>query len=124
MNLEVIVQFLSYDGSASNDPADAIKIKSRVQETAITDISRQQLQIADSVTNQTVAVPASNSEYLLIFTDRDISVVINAGDPITLKTRANGTKTPVLYLRGPISTLTVSNASGATANVDFVMANK
>lgn len=124
-NLDIIFDLLSYEGRPTNDPADAIKLKAKLNETAIASISRQQIQIADSVTDQAVTLPDPNSDYLIILTDRDVSIKLSGGSTaLPLKTRANGTKTLVFYIRGPVTGLTVSNASGASANIDIIIANK
>ncbi len=125
ITLNVILDILAYEGSPTNDPADAEKIKNTVNETTVTSTTRYKLQVADSVTDQAVALPDPSSDYLVILTDRDISIKINGSTTaLVLKTRANGKKTFVYYTKGPISALTVSNASGAVANIDILVANK
>lgn len=124
-NLDIVLSLLSYEGAATNDPANGIKIKNKIQETEITDISLQQIKVADSTTDQAITLPAANSDYLIILADRDISIKLNgSADPVALKARANGTKTLMFYTRGLITSLSLSNSSGALVNVDILIANK
>lgn len=124
-NLGIIIEILSYSGPASNDPSDSCKIKNRTEDTNITDFSRIQTQIADGTTDQTISVPDSNFEYLAVFTDQEVSIKLNSGsESITLKPRAQGTKTFAFFNRGELSALEVSNSSGEIANLDIFMVNK
>ena len=122
--LRLIVDFLMYEGTNTNDPQDAIKIKSKVEESDVSEGLRQLDSIADSTVDQAVTLPDANTDYLLLFVDREITIKLNgSSDAITLKPKANGTKTPVMMIRGDITGLTVSNASGAAANLDIVAVN-
>ena len=123
--LEIVLKFISYDGVQSNDPADATKITNRIQETDVSGVVRYQAPIADGVTDQAVVIPDANSEYLLIFCDRQISIKINGStDSLTLSPRATGVKTFMYYHRGAVTGLTISNASGDSANLDVISVNK
>lgn len=125
INLDIILEVLAYEGPQTNDPADAEKIKNRIQESTVLGLSRQRIQVADATTDQAITLPDPASDYLFILTDRDISIKLDgSATAIALKTRANGKKTFVFYTRGPITALTVSNASGGIANVDILVANK
>lgn len=124
-NLDIIFDLLSYEGAATNDPADAVKIKNKINETQITSLSRQQLQILTATVDQAIALPDPNSDYLIILTDQDISIKLNGSSTVqALPARGNNLKTLVLYVRGPVTSLTMSNSSGKTANVDILVANK
>lgn len=125
ITLNVILDLIAYEGTPTNDPSDAEKIKNTVNETTVAAITRYKLQLADSTTDQAVALPDPNSDYLVILTDRDISAKVNgSATAVALKTRANGKKTFVYYTKGPVTGLTLSNASGGIANVDILIANK
>jgi hypothetical protein len=124
-NLDLIFDLLIYEGSTTNDPKDAIKVHNKIQETEVQSNSKQQLAVADNTTDLVISLPDANSDYLIILTDRDISIKHNGSSTAeTLKTRAPGKKTLVFYHRGPTTTLTLSNSSGAVANVDIIIANK
>lgn len=123
--LDLTVDFLSYAASAAtNDPADAISAKVRVQEDTVNAISRQQLVLADATVDQVVDLPDASSDYLLIFVDRQVSVKLNgSATALVLKPKVSGKKTPALVWRGTITGLSMSNASGSAANIDIIAAN-
>lgn len=122
--LKLIVDFLSYEGTLTNNPADATQIKKKVEESDVTEVSRFQSVISDGTTDQAIALPDAATDYLLIFTDREVSIKLNgSSDALVLRPRANGTKTPVFVMRGTISALSISNASGGDANVDIISVN-
>lgn len=124
-NLDIFFKFLSYEGTSTIDPADGQKIANRIQDTGITDISRFQFALADSVSDQTVNIAAATVDYLVVIVDREVSIKVNgSSDAYALKPRANGKKTLAFFYRGAITALTISNASGAVANVDILTANK
>jgi len=124
-NLDLILDLLTYEGPHSTDPADSIRVKSKIQETEITDVTRQQISIANAVIDQTINLSASSSDYLFILADQDISIKLNGiSTAIALKTRAAGKRTLMFYARGPISGLTISNASGTSVNADIISINK
>lgn len=122
--LRLIVDFLMYEGSQTNNPQDAIKIKSTVEESDVSEGLRRLESIADVTNDLAISLPDANSDYLMLFTDREISIKLNgSATALTLKPRANGSKTPVFLMRGDITALTVSNNSGAAANIDIVAVN-
>lgn len=122
--LDLTVDFLSYAASsATNDPADAISAKVKVSEDSVNKISRQQMIVADGTTDQAIALPDASSDYLLIFVDRQVSVKLNGSIALTLKPKTSGKKTPALVWRGIITSLSISNASGQSANIDVIAAN-
>lgn len=119
--LRLIMDFLSYDGTTTNDPADAIKVKNKIEESDVSEVSRQQLVIADAVTDQSITLPDVSCDYLLILIDRQVSIKLNGSvDAIILKPRANGTKSLGFFTKGSITELSMSNASGATAKIDVI----
>lgn len=120
--LKLTVDFLQYVASAeTNDPKDACQILSRVEEANISEISRQVLSIADSTVDQSIQLPDATIEYLLIFSDQDVSIKLNgSSDALSLKVKTAGTKAPVFVQRGEITSLSVSNSSGNAANLDII----
>lgn len=122
--LSLTLDFLVFEGSATNNPADAIKIKKTVQETDVSEVFRKMESVADGASDQSIPLPDASSEYLVIFTDQEISIKVNGSTTaLTLKPKAAGTKTPAFYWRGTITALTVSNGSGNAANVDIIAVN-
>lgn len=123
--LNIILDLLAYEGAPTNDPADAEKIKNTVNDAAVLSTIRNKLQIPDATVDQVIVLPDPNSDYMVILTDQDISVKVNgSATAVSLATKAKGKKTFVYYTKGPVTALTVSNASGSTANVDILVANK
>ncbi len=122
-NLDIILGLLSYEGAATNDPKDATKAYNATQDS-ILGLIRYDYQIADGTSDQAFVVP-NPSDYLVILSDREISIKLNGWTTaLTLKPRSNGKKTWVYYTKGSVTGLTVSNASGDIANVDILVANK
>jgi hypothetical protein len=121
--LNLIVDWLSYDGAPTNDPADSIRLKNKIVDSKIANVSRQQLQIADATSNLAITLPDNESQYMAILADQTISIILNGSEaPLTLTPISNTVKTLVFFNNGPITALTVSNSSGATANIDIIIA--
>jgi hypothetical protein len=119
--LRLILDFLSYDGTLTNDPADAIKIKNTIEESSVSEVSRQQLTLVDQTIDQEIILPSSSCDYLLILVDRQVNIKLNGGaDELTLRPRANGKKTLAFSYRGEITSLAVTNSSGADAKIDIL----
>lgn len=125
MRLSSLIDFYVYDSAkATNDPANTTAIKNSVEVDGITTVSRNVLVIADSTSNQTITLPKATVKYLLIAIDRTVTIKLNgSSDAITLSPSANGKKTVAFYLKGTISSLTISNASGAAVNLDLITAD-
>lgn len=123
--LDLQLKFLSYDSSAeSNDPADAIKLATKVQESAVTEVFRIQTSIPTATVDQAVTLPDAATDYLIILSDREISVKLNGNSDVqVLKPKTPGKKCLVLMIRGTVSGLSISNASGTAANLDLIMVN-
>lgn len=123
MRLSLLVDFLAYDNEQpTNDPADAIALKKRVEEASVSEVSRLFPQvIPDSTTDLAITLPDATTNYLILLTDQTISVKLNgSSDAVTLKPKAAGKKTPVLLIRGDVTGLSVSNASGNPAKLDMI----
>ena len=120
--LKFVTDFLAFsDSQATNDPKDQTKIESVTEESSFKSLLRQKIVVTDATVDQSIPVPEANSEYLLIYTDREITVKLDgSADARTLKPRTAGIKTLALMERGDISSLTVSNASGNDANLDII----
>lgn len=122
--LRLIVEFLSYEGTLTNNPTDAMSIKRKVEEADVTEVSRVQTQIAASAVDQAIALPDAATDYLVLFSDREITIKLNgSSDALTLKPKTAGTKCPVFVMRGTISALTISNAGATAANIDLIAVN-
>jgi len=122
--LKLTLDLLIYDGSITNDPKDATKIKGLVQESDVSESFRYQQIIEDETVDEVIALPNANSQYLLIFCDQIVSIKLNgSSDPLTLTPKASGTKTPVFMFKGDITALSISNESGNNAKLDIICVN-
>lgn len=124
MRLNLLVDLLIHDNvNPTNDPADNIKVKKRVEESSVSEVTRNfPKKISDGATDEAIELPDANTDYLLMLTDQEVSIKLNgSGDALVLKPKASGTKTPVLLIRGDITGLTVSNSSGSDANLDITL---
>ena len=121
--LNLTVDMMVYESaSATNDPADADKIKMTVTEAAITQFTRPRIQIANATVDQAIVLPANTVTYLMVFVDQIVTMKINGDAGKILRPTAAGKKTPVLLMRGDITSLTVSNSSGSVAELDIIAA--
>ena len=120
--LSILSDFQAYsDLKQTNDPKDIDRIKINLEESSFSVLNRQKIQIADSTVDQAISIAAANSEYLLIYTDQEISIKMDgSSDSRTLKPKTAGTKAFVYMERGDVTSMTVSNASGSTANMDII----
>lgn len=119
------LEYLAYDNAEpSNDPVNTIQLKKRVEEADVSEISRNfPTVVANAAVDQVIVLPDAATDYLIILTDQQISVKLNgSSDAQVLKPKAAGKMTPVLMVRGLISALTVSNASGNPAKLDVIAA--
>lgn len=118
--LRILLDFLTYDGTPpTNNPEDETRSKRRVEETNVSNAVRNQLQIPAPTTAQMIPLAAATCNYLAIYTDQPISININGDSQAIALTPQLATKPcPVFYLRGTITSLTVSNAGTVLANVD------
>lgn len=123
--LRLLIDFLSYEGTSTNDPQDAIALKRKVEESNVTEVSRVQTVIPISTTDQVITLPDANTDYLILCIDREISIKLNGSSTaLTLKPKAPGTKCPVFMMRGDITALTITNASAQNvANIDLIAVN-
>lgn len=122
--LRIILDFLSYEGTLTNNPQDAVAIKRKVEESNVSEVSRFQSSIAPATVDQAITLPDATSDYLLLFIDRQISIKLNgSSDALVLKPKVNGLKTPVFMMRGDITGLTISNAGAEAANIDLIAVN-
>lgn len=122
--LRIILDFLSYEGTLTNNPQDAVAIKRKVEESNVSEVSRFQSSIPAATVDQAITLPDATSDYLLLFIDRQISIKLNgSSDALVLKPKSNGLKTPVFLMRGDITGLTISNAGTEAANIDLIAVN-
>ena len=126
MRLDFLVDLLIYDNTTpNNDPANNIKVKSRIQEETITESLRHFPKVvSDGAVDEVIALPENPSDFILFLTNQEVSVKVNgSATDLTLKPKTTGVITPVFMMRGDITGLTISNASGNDANVDVVIVN-
>ena len=122
--LDIALKLLAYEGKATNDPQDSIKIINTFEEEIET-IIRQKTTIADGAVDQAIELTSANSEYLLILTDEPVSIKVNGGiETIDLIPTLSGVKTMAYYNKGQITGLVVTNSSGNTANLDIISVSK
>lgn len=123
--LRLILDFLAYkDPRPTTAPKDATKLEIETEYSSFRELCRKSVEVADAVTDQTVTLADPTSEFLIVSTDQEITVKLNGGsEQLTLTPRVSGAKTPCLMLKGTVTGLTVSNASGQTANIDIISVN-
>jgi len=119
VTLDVLTQ---ESASFTNDPADANKIIGRIEQDNLKEITRLQMVVEPSSTVETVPLPDSCAQYIVIHTDQTVSVIINGSDtPFDLIPKVAGTKAPVLYLKGQFTQLCLQNLGSVDANVDVIL---
>lgn len=120
-NLSVIFDLLAYEGSPTNNPQDCDKVKNSLTDE-VTVVSRQQLVIADLTVDAPVTLPEAECSYMVILIDREISIKINGWTTaLTLKPKAAGKKSLAFYAKSPMTGISISNSSGAVANIDVIL---
>lgn len=120
--LNLKLDFLLYDSTMpTNDPADGERLKNRISDTSVSAASRQNpLSVATGASDQAISLPAATCNYLIVCVDQPVSVKVNGGSAQALAPSTPGVKTFALFLRGTITSLSVSNSSGVTANLDVI----
>ena len=120
--LRFLTDFLAFsDVEQTNNPKDQTMIKITTEESNFSALVRNKITIANSIVDQSISIAESNSEYLLVYTDQEITIKIDgSGDARVLTPSAVGIKTLCYFERGDISTMTVSNSSGNSANLDII----
>ena len=121
--ITLLIDFLMYDAkSQTNDPANALKLKNKLQLDDLTEVNAfVPMVIADATTDLNIPLPDSTNDMLIISVDRSVSVKINgSATALALVPKANGVETVALVLKSSITGLTISNASGASANVKII----
>lgn len=119
-NIKLKLQLIGTENQNTNVISDSISITSQTEETDLSEISRVfKKTVADSVVDEEILDGVAADGMAMLFTDRQISIKINdSSDSIILKPIAAGVKTPVFLLRGSITSIKVSNSSGADVNLD------
>ena len=124
--LKLLVDFNAYTSkNQTNDPSDdSTRVKVSLQESSFTELCRKQIQIADAIVDQSITLADADCDYLLVFCDQEITIKINgSSDAITIKPKAAGLKIMGLMLRGTVTALSISNASGSAVNMDILSVN-
>ena len=107
----------------TNDPADCIKVIRRIEQDNVKEITRLVMQVLGGGTVETVPLPDAFAHYVIIYSDRTLSLTINGADtPFNLIPKVEGTKAPVFYAKGSFIELIVQNSGTETANVDIILA--
>jgi hypothetical protein len=119
--LRILLDFLTYDGiPPTNNPVDETRSLRRVEESTVSDAVRYQTQIAAPTTAQVVPLAGAACEYLAIYCDQPVSINLNGDSTaIALTPQTAGCMCPVFYLRGNITSLTITNSGSLAANVDI-----
>ena len=101
------------DAQASNNPQERVQdSKFVLSDTSIAQWESKLLTIADGAVDQAIAFDSIASEYLMILSDKEISIKLNgSADAITL-----AADFPFL-MKGSVSSLSISNGSGEDAQV-------
>jgi len=108
--------------SFTNDPADANKIKSRIEQDNLKEVSRLQMVVEPSAVVETVPLPDASAQYVAIFCDQTINITLNGSDtPFNLEPKVAGTKAPVFYSKGQFTEIKLGNAGSVDANVDIIL---
>ena len=119
--LSILSDFQAYSDTQTNNPKDVDKIQLLMEESSFSCLNRQKIKIADLTVDQSIAIAEANSEYLLIYTDQEITIKLDgSGSARTLKPQTAGKKSLVFLERGDITSLTISNSSGSQANLDII----
>lgn len=121
LKIELAVETI--EDNNSNSPTNICKSSATVSETSTSKSRNIKEIITDSTVDQVINIPESNTEYLVIFSDQNISIKLNgSSDSIALNVKVPGKKTPVFMNRGDIDSLTISNSSGSSANLEVILA--
>ncbi len=124
--LKLVLDFIAYTAAntSNNTSQDATKIKSTVEEADFTALGRKQFSVPDGTNDLAIELDSEEYEYLIVFTTENIKLELNdSGYEQELNAKASGVKTPVLYIRGPIEAMSISNISGQTAKLDIILVN-
>ena len=122
--LRLLIDFLSYEGTPTNDPQDAVAMKRKVEESDVSEVSRSQASIPAATTDLALSLPDANTDYVIMCVDQQVSIKLNgSATALTLNPKAAGVKTPVFLMRGDITAVTISNAGSSAANIDFIAVN-
>lgn len=120
--LSLLSNFQVYsDTGSTNDPKDIDKIQLLTEEASFDCLNRQKIKIANLAVDQIISIAKANSEYLLIYTDQEVTIKLDgSSDSISLKPKSAGIKALCYLNRGDITSLRVSNSSGNEANMDII----
>lgn len=118
--LDIILDILSYEGAASNDPQDADKLKTRTQISGVSESWRLKEKVATLAVDKNIPLPDPSSDLIVISGDREISIKLNgSSDSLTLTPKKAGCKGLLFFMKGEITELLVSNAGTEDASLDI-----
>lgn len=121
--IKLIFDLLVSEDSNSVNPKNSDRLYDSLSDD-YTEFSRNKIVVSDATTDLTINLSDPNSEYLVISCDQTITIKLNgSSDSITLTPKTAGSKNVVLFMKGAITALTVSNASGSSCNLDVITLN-
>jgi len=118
--LRLLVDFLTYEGTPpTNNPIDETRSHRKVEEQDVSETSRVQRKILAAASNISIPLADSAVDYLVIYSDQQISINLNGDSTaMVLTPQLAGKMCPVFVMRGTITSLAVSNALAVDANID------
>lgn len=123
--LDLILDLTCYDGPATNIPTASPRVKTNLRDANIDAALQAQVMIPGSAVDQVIPLASASCDYLLVHCDQDLTAKLNGGAQVlSLKPKGAGAKTLVLFLRGPVTGLLLSNPGLVAANVDVVSLNR
>lgn len=123
--LDLLLDLTCYDGPVTNVPTSSPRVKTNLRDANIDAALQAQIMVPGSSIDQVIPLASTSSDYLIILCDQDLTAKINGGSQVlSLKPKGAGAKTLVLFLRGPITGLLLSNPGLVAANVDVVSLNR
>lgn len=120
--LNLGLDIISYNSnSQTNDPSDSIRISNNsLTGQTINATSRQIITLPANGSLQSVSLPASPTNLLIIFSDQQFSYSLNSGATVTVVPLLAGVKQPLLLFMGAVTTLSVQ-AGTVNADIDLWM---
>lgn len=124
--LKIDFNLIHRDSTTGNTASgDQCKIRNIREDSDIIGFTRLQIVITDGTVDQSIPLPGTTSDYLILLTDREVSIKINgSNDSQNIKPLINTAKSLAYFRRGDLTSLTISNSSGEDAYIDILIADK
>jgi hypothetical protein len=123
--LDLLLDLTCYDGPATNVPNSSPRLKAQIRDANIDAALQAQIMVPGGAVDQVIPLASASSDYLIVQCDQDLTAKINGGSQVvSLKPKGAGARTLVLFLRGPVTGLLLSNPGVTTANVDVISLNR